>query len=303
MPDMSQQDTRPPICDYEGSNYRTDFWDGQGRDYEDRVERIALRKLLPPTGRRLLEIGAGFGRLTEEYRGYEQVVVLDYSRTQLKQAQEHLGRSDRYIYVAADVYQLPFKAGAFDAATMIRVLHHIANAETALAEIRRVLTPGATFILEHASKRHLKSMVRYWTGKQNWNPFDLAPVEFVELNFDFHPQHIWNAMHESRLEVKRRLPVSLLRMPALKRRVPVGLLAGIDGLFQETGLLVTPSVFVQAQARGATDDNTQTEDLFACPHCGGTLIVDDSQQLVCENEGLRWQVRDGIYDFKAPLND
>ena len=34
---------RPSICDYEGSNYRTEFWENQGRDYEDKAERVALR--------------------------------------------------------------------------------------------------------------------------------------------------------------------------------------------------------------------------------------------------------------------
>lgn len=299
---MSQPNTRPPVCDYEGSNYRTDFWEGRGRDYEDRVERIALRKLLPPTGRRLLELGAGFGRLTGEYRGYGQVVLLDYSRTQLKQAQEHLGRDDRFIFVAADVYHMPFKAGAFDATTMVRVLHHIANPEAALREIRRILAPGGTFILEHASKRHLKSMVRYWMRRQSWSPFDLSPVEFVELNFDFHPDHIRRALNEAGFDIRRRIPVSLLRMAALKRRVPVRVLAGIDALFQESGLLLTPSIFVGATAQGGTVDNTRVEDLFACPRCGGNLIVDDSQQLMCDRDRLRWQVRDGIYDFKDPLN-
>ena len=67
-------DPRPRICDYEGSNYRTEFWEGKDRDYEDRVERVALRRLLPASGRRLLEIGAGFGRLTNEYAAFDQVV-------------------------------------------------------------------------------------------------------------------------------------------------------------------------------------------------------------------------------------
>ena len=44
-------DIRPPICDYEGSNYRTEFWEGKGRNYEDQVERIALRRLLPKHGK------------------------------------------------------------------------------------------------------------------------------------------------------------------------------------------------------------------------------------------------------------
>lgn len=299
---MSQQETRPPVCDYEGSNYRTDFWEGRGRDYEDRVERIAIRKLLPHKGKRLLEIGAGFGRLTNEHAGYEQITLLDYSRTQLKQAQEHLGRHDRFVYVAADVYKMPFKAGVFDAITMIRVLHHIANIESALKEIRRTTAPRGTFLLEHANKRNLKSMMRYWAKRQKWNPFDHKPVEFVELNFDFHPEHVREALTNVGFDVKRRIPVSLLRLAILKERVPVGILAGVDGLFQETGLLITPSVFTLAEAQGTTPDNLAVEDIFCCPRCGGSLIVDDSQQLVCENDGLRWQVRDGIYDFKTPLN-
>ena len=47
---MSKPESRPRICDYEGSNYRTEFWEGKGRDYEDQVERIALRRLLPQNG-------------------------------------------------------------------------------------------------------------------------------------------------------------------------------------------------------------------------------------------------------------
>ena len=61
--------SKPPVCDYEGSDYRTRFWEGQGRDYEDQVERIALRRLMPPDGKTLIDIGAGFGRLADEYDG------------------------------------------------------------------------------------------------------------------------------------------------------------------------------------------------------------------------------------------
>src|SRR5512138_285570 len=120
--------TTPPVCNYEGSDYQASFWDQGGRAYEDAAEGIALRKLLPPSGRLLLELGAGAGRNTPRYAGFEQVVLLDYSRTQLEQAQGRLGRSQRYIYVAADIYRLPFAPGTFDAATMIRTLHHMADA-------------------------------------------------------------------------------------------------------------------------------------------------------------------------------
>src|SRR5512141_942267 len=101
--------TTPPVCDYEGSDYQTSFWDQGGRQYEDRAEAIALKRLLPSSGRLLLELGAGAGRNTPRYGGYERIVLLDYSRTQLEQARARLGdASPRYVYVAADVYRLPF---------------------------------------------------------------------------------------------------------------------------------------------------------------------------------------------------
>ena len=88
---MTPTTDTPAICDYEDSGYCTDFWEGQGREYEDAVERVALSHLLPPTGRRLIEIGAGYGRLADLYGGYDEVVFFDYALSQLRQAQELWG--------------------------------------------------------------------------------------------------------------------------------------------------------------------------------------------------------------------
>ena len=40
-------ESTPPVCNYEGSDYQTSFWDQGGREYEDRAEAIALKRLLP----------------------------------------------------------------------------------------------------------------------------------------------------------------------------------------------------------------------------------------------------------------
>jgi ubiquinone/menaquinone biosynthesis C-methylase UbiE/predicted RNA-binding Zn-ribbon protein involved in translation (DUF1610 family) len=293
--------TQPPICDYEGASYRTDFWEDKGRDYEDRAERVALRRLLPNGGRRLLEVGAGFGRLTDEFSAFRQVVVLDYSLSQLQYAQEHHGRSDHFIYVAADAYKLPFHPGVFDAATMIRVIHHMANVPAVLAQVRRVLTPGATFILEHANKRNAKAMARYALRKQDWNPYDQTPVEFVELNFDFHPEYIRRALREAGFQTDKRLPVSYLRLGALKQRLSTDLLVQIDRVLQHSGLLYAPSIFTRNTAVGNTVDNLKRDLLFACPNCGGALER-EGEVVRCTRDGRRWAIRDGIYDFKAPLD-
>jgi SAM-dependent methyltransferase len=213
-----------------------------------------------------------------------------------------LGRSPRFVYVAADAYKLPFHAGVFDGITMIRVIHHMAKVGEVLTQLRRVLVPDGVFILEHANKRNLKAMLRYALRKQAWSPYDVEPVEFVELNFDFHPQYIKQELEKVGFQVQRRVPVSFFRLPILKERVSADALASIDGAIQPTGLLVSPSVFVKNIATGTTPNHLDTSLLFACPECGGNLTR-KGDAMLCERDGRRWAVRDGIYDFKAPVED
>jgi SAM-dependent methyltransferase len=296
----------PPVCDYEGSDYQASFWDQGGREYEDRTEAIALKRLLPKSGQLLLEVGAGAGRNTPRYAGYGRVVLLDYSTTQLQQAQTRLGKSDRYIFVAADAYRLPFVKGLFDGATMIRTLHHMADAPRALSQIRSVLQPGSVFILEFASKLNLKSILRYLSGKQRWSPFLLEPVEFVALNFDFHPKAVHGWLREMGFHIDKTLTVSHFRWDPLKRLVPTGILVAFDSLAQWTGSLwqLTPSVFVRASLGGERSGSIPGELIhwFKCPKCGNSPLADHKNYLECSSCGSQWAIRDGIYDFKEPLN-
>ena len=84
--------------------------------------------------RRAARLGAGAGRNTPRYTGYEKITLLDYSRTQLEQARARLGDNPNLRFVAADVYRLPFVEGAFDGATMIRTLHQVTQAKKASAK-------------------------------------------------------------------------------------------------------------------------------------------------------------------------
>jgi ubiquinone/menaquinone biosynthesis C-methylase UbiE/DNA-directed RNA polymerase subunit RPC12/RpoP len=298
--------TNPPICNYEGSDYQQSFWEQGGREYEDHAEAIALKRMLPKSGRLMLELGAGAGRNTPRYAGFERIVLLDYSTTQLAQAQQRLGRSDKYIYVAADAYRLPFLDGLFDSATMIRVLHHMADAPQALSQVRNILQPGGVFILEFANKLNLKAILRYLFGKQKWSPFSLEPVEFVELNFDFHPKAIREWLKGLGFSVERTLTVSHFRLGLLKRFVPPKILAALDGLFQPTGALwqFTPSVFVRARAGGESRPREiplKALDLFKCPQCGEGNLQEKSDHLSCPSCNSRWAVQDGIYDFREVM--
>ena len=100
------------------------FW--ATRNYEDACDRIALRALLPRGGD-LIEIGAGFGRLSDEYGAFERVVLLDSSAVHTTAAVEAL-RDDLRIEVRlGDALALPFSDGEFDVAVCVRVLHHFAD--------------------------------------------------------------------------------------------------------------------------------------------------------------------------------
>jgi len=305
--------TTPPVCNYEGSDYQSSFWDKGGREYEDRTEAIALRRLLPKGGRLMLELGAGAGRNTPRYIGFDRVVLLDYSRTQLEQAQERLGKSKKYIYVAADVYRLPFVDGLFDAATMIRVLHHISSVPKALGQVKNVLQPGGTFILEFANKLNLKAILRYLIGVQKWSPFTLEPFEFVELNFDFHPKAVRKWLKDLGFSIEKTLTLSHFRVGFLKRIVPTSILVFFDSIFQWTGALwqLSPSVFAKAR-RGelhglhgveTSPALTNLTAFFKCPDCGHLPLVDRKDHLECLSCKKKWEVKDGIYDFREPIKN
>ncbi len=289
----------PPVCSYENSDYQAAFWEQGGRAYEDAVEAIALRRLLPPKGgRRMLELGAGAGRNSLRYQNYQQVVLLDYSRTQLEQARQRLGESGRFTFVAADIYHLPFAGGLFDGATMIRTLHHMADARRALDQVRQALQPGATFILEFANKKNIKSILRYALRRQSWSPFSPEPIEFAPLNFDFHPATVRSWLNLAGFAFERQLTVSHFRVGWMKRHLPLGLLVRMDSLAQLTGgwWQLSPSVFTRNRATGETALAPEGA-FFRCPACGSPL-EDTSPSIACPSCGRVYPVEGGIYDFR-----
>lgn len=289
------------ICDYEGGCYRTDFWEGKGREYEDIVERAALGGMLPAGGERILEIGAGFGRLADLYGGYRQIVLTDYARSQLEDAARYLGgRVDmaRVKLVVADVYNLPFADGVADALTTVRVMHHISDVPSALREMHRVVRPGGTAVIEHASKRHLKSIGRWLLRMQDWSPFSQEPYEFEEMNFDFHPAWMRRRLEEAGFNIEEVRTLSHFRVPLLKRLFPARALAALDDVAQTTGRWwqLTPSVMLRA---GVKKEDAQPETgLFRCPACKSPGMRETGDALVCGDCGRGWPIEGGIYNLR-----
>lgn len=289
----------PPVIDYEGSDYQESFWEQGGRAYEDTAEKIALKRLLPPGSGHLLELGAGAGRNTHRYQGYDSITLLDYSTTQLKQALERLGMSEKYRFIAADVYRLPFAPGVFSAATMIRTIHHLAEPAIAFAQINDVLSSDSTFILEFANKRNVKSILRYWLGKQDWNPFSTDQIEFVKLNFDFHPKSVKALMEKSGFDIQEQIAVSYMRSGFFKKTFPLPILRGLEHVLQHTmsWAALSPSIFLRSTVN---NDHQPAEKgvFFRCPACGHFPLPDTPSLIKCEKCAREFPIVDGIYDFR-----
>lgn len=300
---MEEKNT-PSFCVYDGSDYQEVFWDKGNRAYEDGAEVIALKKLLPKEGgKRMFEIGAGAGRNTKRYEGYEKIYLMDYALTQMQEAQKRLGKSDRFVYVAADVYKLPFNNHVFDGATMIRVIHHLSEIDPAFDEIERVMEKDCCFILEYANKRNIKAILRWLTGKQKWNPFTKEQIEFVPGNSDNHPATIEKSLADHHFAIEKTLSVSNLRIGALKNHAGnLGWMLKLEDHLQDllASIKLSPSVFMRLR-KTIGENYDGKASIWKCPLCGSVKLVETEDAMTCSDCGRVYPKVDGIYNFR--LND
>ena len=107
-----------------------------------------LPALRLPERARILELGCGGGTYVRLLAGLgHRAVGLDYSVPSLERAMAaDPGRKGRYL--AGEAYALPFPPGAFDLVVSIGVLQALSEPARALAEMRRVMGPGAALVVE-----------------------------------------------------------------------------------------------------------------------------------------------------------
>ena len=208
------------ISDYNGYDYKKEFWENVDREYEDQADRMAIRKLLPKRMEKFADIGGGYGRLANEYlKRAHRVIIFDYSKSELKQAKEIYG--DKIETRAGDIYELPFKDGELDGLMMVRVTHHLKKMDKAMAELYRVLKPGGVAVIEVANKRTLPKMVRYATRQSKVNPFDKSVANYKEISkdgfYNYHPKYVEEIFDKTGFKTEKILSVSNFRSRGLKK--------------------------------------------------------------------------------------
>jgi SAM-dependent methyltransferase len=113
--------------------------------YHERLNWPAFRELLPPPGRRTLDVGCGEGRVGRRLRdGGHCVVGIDSSHTLVELARGSGGYDE---LVVGDAAALPWDAGSFDLAVAYMSLQDVDDLAAAVAEIARVLERGGRLCL------------------------------------------------------------------------------------------------------------------------------------------------------------
>jgi SAM-dependent methyltransferase len=145
------------------------------------ILRAALRPAPGPGRPRALDAGCGTGFQTAvlEELGYRAHGV-DLSAGLLRVARERLGPGG---LARGDVHALPYRSGTFDAATCCgSTLSFVDDAGRALAEIARVLRPGALLLIECEGR---------WTLDLGWA--GASGLAGDRLGYGLRPAEVWRA--------------------------------------------------------------------------------------------------------------
>ena len=167
---------------------------GLDHSHED-VNLPALLDLLPPPGRRTLDLGCGEGRLGRVLRSLgHQVAGADASPTMVRLAAGHAATPPA---VLADAAALPFRDEAFDLVVAYMCLHDMDQMPRAVAESARVLEHGGRLCL---TIPHPVNSAGSFQDRSGAAPFviggsylDPAPADWVgewgAIRVAFHSEH------------------------------------------------------------------------------------------------------------------
>lgn len=238
------------------------YW--QGREYEHEAEVIAIKSFLEkiPKIKKILDIGAGYGRLipipTYFYRA-DKIILADPSSKFLKLAKERFP-SPKILFIKSTLENLQKKMrrNSVDLIILVRVLHHIKDPDLALKNINLILKKNGFLILEFANKRHFKSLVKEFLRGNFTFLMDIFPIELGNkkrkapktLPFkNYHPDLIKDLLKKNNFKVVQTRSVSNIRSVFIKKILPKEFLISLEKNLQTTLAPISfgPSVFILAQ--------------------------------------------------------
>jgi 2-polyprenyl-6-hydroxyphenyl methylase/3-demethylubiquinone-9 3-methyltransferase len=173
---------------------------------------------IDPGGLKVLDVGSGGGLLAEEFARLGCAVTgVDPSRESVAVAREHAREEGlRIEYQVAAGERLPFEDGSFEAAYCCDVLEHVESVPATLAEIARVLGPGAVFLYDTVN-RTARSRLLMIKIAQEWKLTRWAEPDLHDWHMFVKPAELEGWLAEAGFEVRDRVgmaprqPLSALR--------------------------------------------------------------------------------------------
>lgn len=153
----------------------------------------------------VLDAGCGTGgllRRLSEALGGRPLVGLEYQEFAARRARAKSGA----LVATGDVNTLPFPGGAFGAAVSVDVLcHRLVSPERSLAELRRVLAPGGTLVVNLPAFEWLKSAHDRRVHNARRTTARAARAELAAAGFERIEARYWNALLLPLMVVQRKL--------------------------------------------------------------------------------------------------
>jgi SAM-dependent methyltransferase len=137
-----------------------------GHDSYWQFHRDVFLELLPPTGRRSLDLGCGEGRLARDLKALgHAVAAVDASAALVAAAREADPTLDAHV---ADAAALPFDDAAFDLVVAFMSLQDVDDLEGAVREAARVLERGGRLCVAIV---HPLNSAGSFAGREQDSPF------------------------------------------------------------------------------------------------------------------------------------
>ncbi|MBU2036145.1 methyltransferase domain-containing protein [Patescibacteria group bacterium] len=248
---------------YDTYNYPS-YWDK--REYEHESEIIALKSLLLNIKKidSILDIGAGYGRLTQTYlyRG-KKVILIDPSLKLLSIAKNTFkdNKKIKYIQSQAETLKGKIRPKSVDLAIMIRVIHHLANPEKVFKIVNKLIKPGGYLILEFANKSHGKAVFKEMCKGNLTFLLDIFPKDMRSSKSkrkktipfkNYHPDSITKMLTDNGFKIIDKRSVSNIRSTKIKNSIALRNLLKIEQLLQKplSYLNFGPSIFILARKKG-----------------------------------------------------
>jgi ubiquinone/menaquinone biosynthesis C-methylase UbiE len=148
--------------------------------------------------RKILDVGSGAGQIAKHLIKYADpaadITCFDLSHEMLRRARHRL-KSGRPRFVVADLTRLPFADRSFDCVTCGYVLEHLPDARLGLAELSRVMLPGARMLLLATEDTFSGA----WTSRmwccRTYNRRELAQI-CEKLGLRWHRELWFTRMHK-----------------------------------------------------------------------------------------------------------